>query len=47
MPKGRGGRSREVKKPKADKKPVPVAATFLRPQPAPRGKDAGSNKDSH
>ncbi|HEX3576856.1 MAG TPA: hypothetical protein VHU42_19825 [Rhodopila sp.] len=34
MAKGRGGRGREEKKPKADKKPVPIASTFLRPQPA-------------
>jgi hypothetical protein len=33
MAKGRGGRGREQKKPKADKKPVAVASTFLRPQP--------------
>jgi hypothetical protein len=34
MAKGRGGRGREQKKPKADKKPAVVASTFLRPQPA-------------
>lgn len=34
MAKGRGGRSREEKKPKADKKAAPTASTFLRPQPA-------------
>jgi hypothetical protein len=34
MAKGRSGQGREVKKPKADKKPAPVASTFLRPQPA-------------
>jgi hypothetical protein len=33
LAKGRGGRGREEKKPKADKKPAAVAATFLRPQP--------------
>lgn len=33
MAKGRGGRGREEKKPKADKKAAPVASTFLRPQP--------------
>jgi hypothetical protein len=33
MPKGRGARGREDKKPKADKKAVPVASTFLHPQP--------------
>ncbi len=33
MAKGRGGRGREEKKPKADKKPAAVASTFLRPQP--------------
>lgn len=33
MAKGRGGRSREEKKPKADKKPATIASTFLRPQP--------------
>ena len=34
MAKGRGGRGREEKKPKADKKPGVVASTFLRPQAA-------------
>ena len=34
MAKGRGGRGREEKKPKADKKPAAVASTFLRPQAA-------------
>jgi hypothetical protein len=34
MAKGRGGRSREEKKPKADKKPTAVPSTFLRPQAA-------------
>jgi hypothetical protein len=34
MAKGRGGRGREEKKPKADKKPATVASTFLRPQPS-------------
>ena len=34
MSKGRGARGREEKKPKAEKKPDVVAATFLRPQPA-------------
>jgi hypothetical protein len=33
MAKGRGGRGREEKKPKADKKPATTAPTFLRPQP--------------
>jgi len=33
LAKGRGGRSREEKKPKADKKVAPTASTFLRPQP--------------
>lgn len=33
MSKDRGGRGREQKKPKADKKPAPAASTFLRPQP--------------
>lgn len=33
MAKGRGGRSREEKKPKADKKPATTASSFLRPQP--------------
>jgi hypothetical protein len=33
MAKDRGGRGREAKKPKADKKPAAVASTFLRPQP--------------
>ena len=32
MAKGRGGRGREAKKPKADKKAAPVASTFLHPQ---------------
>ena len=32
MAKGRGGRGREEKKPKADKKPAAIASTFLRPQ---------------
>jgi hypothetical protein len=31
--KGRGGRGREEKKPKADKKAAPPASTFLHPQP--------------
>jgi hypothetical protein len=34
MAKGRGGRSREEKKPKADKKAPATAPSFLRPQPA-------------
>jgi hypothetical protein len=34
MAKGRSHRNREAKKPKADKKPTPTGATFLRPQPA-------------
>jgi hypothetical protein len=33
LAKGRGGRDREQKKPKADKKAAPAASTFLRPQP--------------
>jgi hypothetical protein len=33
MAKGRGGRSREEKKPKADKKAAATSPTFLRPQP--------------
>jgi hypothetical protein len=33
MAKGRSSRSREVKKPKADKKPSQAGSTFLRPQP--------------
>ena len=33
MAKGRGGRGREEKKPKAAKKPPVPASTFLRPQP--------------
>jgi hypothetical protein len=33
LAKGRGGRGREEKKPKADKKVAPIASTFLRPQP--------------
>ena len=34
MAKGRGSRSREEKKPKADKKAAPATPTFLRPQSA-------------
>jgi hypothetical protein len=34
LAKGRGGRGREEKKPKAEKKAGTVASTFLRPQPA-------------
>jgi hypothetical protein len=34
MAKGRGGRSREEKKPKADKKAAATPSSFLRPQPA-------------
>lgn len=38
MAKGRGGRGREEKKPKADKKQGAPAATFLQPQPSnPKG----------
>jgi hypothetical protein len=33
LAKGRGGRDREEKKPKADKKAAPAASSFLRPQP--------------
>jgi hypothetical protein len=33
MAKGRGGRSREEKKPKADKKAATLPTSFLRPQP--------------
>jgi hypothetical protein len=32
LAKGRGGRGREEKKPKAEKKPAAVASTFLHPQ---------------
>jgi hypothetical protein len=31
LAKGRGGRDREEKKPKADKKAAPIASSFLRP----------------
>ena len=34
MAKGRSKGNREAKKPKADKKVVPIGSTFLRPQPA-------------
>jgi hypothetical protein len=45
MAKGRGGRNREAKKPKAEKKPDAVAATFLRPQPvALKAKDSAVRK---
>ncbi len=45
MAKGRSGQGREVKKPKADKKPAPVASTFLRPQPvSPKGKQTDATK---
>jgi hypothetical protein len=43
MAKGRGGRGREEKKPKADKKPVAIASTFLRPQPGD-SKSAGKQE---
>ncbi len=33
MAKGRSTSKREAKKPKADKKTVPLGTTFLRPQP--------------
>jgi hypothetical protein len=33
LAKGRSKGNREVKKPKADKKPAQAASTFLRPQP--------------
>jgi hypothetical protein len=41
MPKDRNKHGREAKKPKADKKIIVAAPTFLRPQPAaapPKGK---------
>jgi hypothetical protein len=44
MAKGRGGRSREEKKPKADKKPASAAPTFLHPQPSDRKPAAKENK---
>jgi hypothetical protein len=43
MAKGRSHRNREEKKPKAEKKLPPPAATFLRPAPVarkPTAKDA-------
>jgi hypothetical protein len=42
--KGRGSRGREEKKPKAEKKAVPVASTFLRPQPADTKAAAKENR---
>jgi hypothetical protein len=44
MAKGRGTRSREEKKPKADKKAAAVSSTFLRPQPADTKNAAKENK---
>ncbi len=44
MAKGRGGRGREEKKPKADKRPSAVAATFLRPQSGDAKATAKDNK---
>jgi hypothetical protein len=42
--KGRGTRSREEKKPKADKKPASPAATFLRPQASDQKSAPKENK---
>lgn len=44
MAKGRGGRGREEKKPKADKKAAPVASSFLHPQPTASKATAKGNK---
>jgi hypothetical protein len=44
LAKGRGGRGREEKKPKADKKAAAVSSTFLRPQPADPKTAAKENK---
>ncbi len=44
MAKGRGGRGREEKKPKADKKVAPAASSFLRPQPSDSKTAAKDNK---
>lgn len=46
MAKGRGGRGREEKKPKAEKKAVAPASTFLRPQPADPKAAAKARKGS-
>jgi len=42
--KDRGGRGREEKKPKANKKPAAAASTFLRPQPPDPKSEAKGNK---
>jgi hypothetical protein len=44
MAKGRGGRGREEKKPKADKKPTATGSTFLRPQPSDAKSPAKESK---
>ena len=44
MAKGRGGRGREEKKPKADKKPATAASTFLRPQARRQGRGERSQE---
>jgi hypothetical protein len=44
LAKGRGGRGREEKKPKADKKAATQASTFLRPQPTDSKTAAKENK---
>jgi hypothetical protein len=45
MAKDRGGRGREEKKPKAEKKAAAVASTFLRPQTAdPKGSPKENKK---
>jgi hypothetical protein len=44
MAKGRGGRSREEKKPKADKKAPATTPSFLRPQAVDSKTAAKENK---
>jgi hypothetical protein len=44
MAKGRGGRGREEKKPKADKKAAQVASSFLHPQPSASTVTAKGNR---
>jgi len=44
LAKGRGGRGREEKKPKAEKKAGVAASTFLRPQPVDPKAAAKENK---
>jgi hypothetical protein len=44
LAKGRGGRGREEKKPKADMKALATAATFLRPRPVDSKAAAKENR---